>query len=75
MFGATDPLIYQYYDTISEGETYTEFEDPFYGMDLDTDDELDPYEGFGFSFMDTDDEGEFYDPSETGGYAVDLEDL
>lgn len=92
MFGATDPLIYQYYDTISEQEddfgafgqniytpeylygTPTEFS---VGPDqYDTDDEVAPYVAADrFSFMATDDEGEFYDPSETGGYAVDLEDF
>ena len=91
MFGATDPLIYQYYDTIADPFygmdsprpiEFTPRSDPFYGMDsppdpfygMDSPRSIEP-DGSGFSFMDTDDEGEFYDPSETGGYAVDLEDF
>lgn len=64
-------------------QEYFEYEDDF-GVEQtyfeDTDDELAPYEGFGFSFMDTDDEGEFYNPNEPNVYppgttVVNLEDF
>lgn len=75
-------MIDQYYDVaISDSSGYeylygtpTEFS---VGPDqFDIDDDLAPISGPSFMYMgDADDEGEFYDPSETGGYAVDLEDF
>jgi len=69
-------MIDQYFDTIGDDWLY---EDDF-GVEQtyfeDIDDELAPLSGPSFMYMGgADDEGEFYDPSETGGYAVDLEDF
>ena len=59
---------WQYEDDFGLEQTYIE------GAIMQ-DKQLSPHQGYGFSFMETDDEGEFYDQSETGGYAVDLEDF
>ena len=67
-------MIDQYYGAVGDELDDFGVEQTFFLEDID--DELAPLSGPSFMYMGgADDEGEFYDPSETGGYAVDLEDF